>query len=739
MKRKTELLLVCAMSMILFACMSVSVFADTDDDVQGSYSLWIGNTQVTDVNKDSIPHNGGGEVSFDPATNTLTLNNVQLSEFAKHGEPGYQSKNDCIFAKGIDLTIHLIGDNKISGEGETDAFGIEVLNITEVTEEQIFNGTAVFDCGLTIEGEKGSTLTVYDVNHGIYSYGPLDLKSGDIKVFAKKSGYYIPAGLSAIKGDLTIGRDTLEIQTTGNGILCRDIRFTGGKTNVSSYYDGIDAKGNAFVSGGDLQIRCTSEMGVDALRSITIDGGTVDVQSYEQAMHASYGDITISAGIVKALSETKSTIFGERSISITGAPKYVEATSNDTFAIRAGKDLTIDDNTIIDPAGAVIQEYEEYKCVGTVEGETFRPAEKVVIEHTIGIEQVDITIDAPSCKDVVKLDEGNVPAGAQPKVTVPEDANYSAALIDGTEKPSSYWGNLSDGEDQIFEKITDGVVEAGRDYYAQIDLQPKDCYYFTNGKDTMVKVTVNGETIKTSDTIVQDKGQLTVVSNAIKATHPLEHTAAVVPTLNNQEGNYEYWYCPKCGKYFKDKNASEEYGENEWIYTVSQDVIDAAATAQTLIGEAEKINAGTYSAKSYAAVKTALEALKKVLADDPSAVKPINDAKQALQTAIKGLRMDQTLNVKAAKKTVKLKKVRKKAQKVKPLTVKGQKTTVTYKGTPVGKKAKKALKINKKTGKITVKKKTRKGTYKMKVTVTAAGNAKYESATKKATVIIRVK
>ena len=62
MKRKTELLLVCAMSMILFACMSVSVFADTDDDVQGSYSLWIGNTQVTDVNKDSIPHNGGGEV-----------------------------------------------------------------------------------------------------------------------------------------------------------------------------------------------------------------------------------------------------------------------------------------------------------------------------------------------------------------------------------------------------------------------------------------------------------------------------------------------------------------------------------------------------------------------------------------------------------------------------------------------------------------------------------------------------
>ena len=51
----------------------------------------------------------------------------------------------------------------------------------------------------------------------------------------------------------------------------------------------------------------------------------------------------------------------------------------------------------------------------------------------------------------------------------------------------------------------------------------------------------------------------------------------------------------------------------------------------------------------------------------------------------------------------------------------------------------KALKINAKTGKITVKKKTKKGTYKMNVTVTAAGNGNYNAKVQTVTVKIRVK
>ena len=51
----------------------------------------------------------------------------------------------------------------------------------------------------------------------------------------------------------------------------------------------------------------------------------------------------------------------------------------------------------------------------------------------------------------------------------------------------------------------------------------------------------------------------------------------------------------------------------------------------------------------------------------------------------------------------------------------------------------KRLTINRKTGTITVKKGTGKGTYKIKVAVTAAGNVKYKAGTKIVTVKVRVK
>ena len=65
--------------------------------------------------------------------------------------------------------------------------------------------------------------------------------------------------------------------------------------------------------------------------------------------------------------------------------------------------------------------------------------------------------------------------------------------------------------------------------------------------------------------------------------------------------------------------------------------------------------------------------------------------------------------------------------------------TVTYTAKAANAKSKKALKFNSKNGKITVKKKTRKGTYKMKITVATKGNANYASSTATKTVTVKVK
>ena len=97
----------------------------------------------------------------------------------------------------------------------------------------------------------------------------------------------------------------------------------------------------------------------------------------------------------------------------------------------------------------------------------------------------------------------------------------------------------------------------------------------------------------------------------------------------------------------------------------------------------------------------------------------------------------QPMTVKTVTKKVSYKKLKKKKQIVKKaLVVKKNQGKVTYKKLK-GSSGK--LTINAKNGNITVKKKTKKGTYKIKVKVTAAGNAKYKAGSKTVTVKIKVK
>lgn len=94
-----------------------------------------------------------------------------------------------------------------------------------------------------------------------------------------------------------------------------------------------------------------------------------------------------------------------------------------------------------------------------------------------------------------------------------------------------------------------------------------------------------------------------------------------------------------------------------------------------------------------------------------------------------------TMTLSASNKTVKYSKVKKAGQTVSPITVKKAKGKVKYakySGT-------KNIIINKNTGKITVKKGTKKGKYTIKVKVTAAGNSSYKKLEKRVTFKVTVK
>jgi len=96
-------------------------------------------------------------------------------------------------------------------------------------------------------------------------------------------------------------------------------------------------------------------------------------------------------------------------------------------------------------------------------------------------------------------------------------------------------------------------------------------------------------------------------------------------------------------------------------------------------------------------------------------------------------------------RTVKLryKSLRKKAQvikRTKAISINKAQGKVTYKLAGVNKKKfKKYFKINKNTGDITVRKKLKKGTYKLKVKISAAGNSNYLAGTKTVTLKVKIK
>ncbi len=116
-------------------------------------------------------------------------------------------------------------------------------------------------------------------------------------------------------------------------------------------------------------------------------------------------------------------------------------------------------------------------------------------------------------------------------------------------------------------------------------------------------------------------------------------------------------------------------------------------------------------------------------------------------TTVASYRIDKAANPMTVKaKTVKLKakKLKKKKQTIKrtkAITIKGARGKLTYTKVKVNKKKKIAKKftVNKKTGKITVKKGVKKGTYRVTIRVTAAGTADYKPLSRTVTVKIRVR
>ena len=200
-------------------------------------------------------------------------------------------------------------------------------------------------------------------------------------------------------------------------------------------------------------------------------------------------------------------------------------------------------------------------------------------------------------------------------------------------------------------------------------------------------------------------------------TDPIPATGHSMTLINaknancGEAGNNAYYVCNNCKEYFKDE-------EGLTVTTVKAETI--AATGKHTWDSGKVTKAATPTATG---VKTFTCTVCK---------------KTKTETIAKCDKYKNPLTVKAKAVNVKFNNLKKKNQVIKQknaVTVSKAQGKVTYAKTSGNKK----ITVNKKNGNITVAKGLKKGTYKIKIKITAAGNSTYKAGSKTVTVTIKVK
>ena len=298
---------------------------------------------------------GTEDSTWDPDTNTLTLNGVNFTTTASTAVKLPEA-----------ATIVLNGDNIItSGEAKSkDSFGIYAegsLTISGSGTLNVTSGTANDDCyGIYAKGSiaiSGGTVTAEggtanDNSYGIYTKDNITITDGTVTAeggTAKDDSYGICAkeyddenisvnisGGTVTATGGTSGRASLGIYSKGNFTISGTADVTGkGGTATGDGSFGINAEGEVIISGGKVKAIGGAGKGSDGLYSgngqINISGGKVE---------AFGGDAPSAGGSFGIFAQTSGanvTITGTADVTARGG----ESASDRSYGIYSRNPVTI--------------------------------------------------------------------------------------------------------------------------------------------------------------------------------------------------------------------------------------------------------------------------------------------------------------------------------------------------------------------------------------------------------------
>ncbi len=246
-------------------CLVLVVDSDKGDEEPPQleeYPIKVGNTRVTSSNKDDVL--GDGKISYDPITQTLTLNNAEIAIDGKMCPSAINSE-----LKG-DLTIKLIGENQIGAKPSVAA---------DKSNYKVLYGIAASDDDVTITGD--GSLTMYTWMSGIRAdnvniptdfAGTLTIENYGEIVYITENVYY--SDMPAIRADSNVG-------------------IRGGTVNVTCYDGGgiYAGEGNIVIEGG-ATVNVTS----DKFSAIKAAPGSIEDDEIIGSYYAGGGDVYIYNG-----------------------------------------------------------------------------------------------------------------------------------------------------------------------------------------------------------------------------------------------------------------------------------------------------------------------------------------------------------------------------------------------------------------------------------------------------------
>ena len=501
-----------SLAITLTLCILSGVFqlsagaAAPDTQLRGeSYQLWIGDTQVTDENCGAIPSVTRGSAAFDPATSTLTLDNVT--------DVRNETGDAVIFSRLSSLNIVLKGENRLSYLNYVESGdwyrnkGIAAYGSVSISDGG--NGSldlsgfpeaiAMKSSSLTIESGKltagiyGRTIDerTFDLIRGLFTCGSLTVNGGEIGI----NGHYIHPGTMPLEA-----RDCVADCIYANSFLLKN-----GKVTLNSFEDGIVTGSSITVTGGTIEMTGGKGTGLYAINGNIDLSGTktiVKIESSSVAAYSSKGTVVISDELQISIPENGyiGTYYGMPAI-VSSDGSYATNVLIELKKCRVNVDLCGhgDTITVVTPYGTkffdALNEAGVYEALDEMETDeyifrdiTTKPISDYADEEEYSddawalieapvtsdmtvyagfyqkIKNVHITLDRPAAGTVVSGDWENQTNA--PQITLSDGAHC-------TVMSAPCW--------ETGEGIFEGVMQAGETYYTSVMLYPDFGYWLDYG------------------------------------------------------------------------------------------------------------------------------------------------------------------------------------------------------------------------------------------------------------------